>query len=81
MMLSYPKFCLVCKKDNKLKSGEERRKTTKKTKYGCEGCSITFKIEVRLCIMCFKRFHNNASFYIDRQKKNKKKPSLPSLNF
>lgn len=62
-ILVYPKYCIACKIDNIVFKRESSRVNTKKTKYRCIACSLTFRMEVRLCILCFKRFHSNIDTY------------------
>ena len=44
------KLCIRCK--------------DKKTKYQCEGCSAALGMDIRVCILCMKEYHENPENYI-----------------
>ena len=78
VILKYPKYCFACKRDHKESFPDlSSSKTVRKTKYGCEGCSLFFRTEIRLCVLCFKRFHMNISYYMAKNAGGISKLVLP----
>ena len=75
MMLDYSKLCLVCKKDSKRARGQTGQ--SRKTKYGCEGCTSFYRQEVRLCLLCFAKFHSHIAYYMAKPGENLLKVPLP----
>lgn len=63
-------------------------KPPKKTKLRCEGCTVTFKRDIALCIACFGDFHEiylkqepQANNKLGRRIKRSLKPKNKSSSF
>lgn len=79
ILLEYSKFCMVCKKDNEnnFQKFDTSRLKVRKTKYQCEACTNFFKMQIKLCLLCFKKFHDHMQYYVAKPKQDIESIELP----